>query len=119
MTRKEENAELIYKEESYAIIGACFEVYKNKGCGSTNRSTTNAWRSSLNSREFHSYQTTGKFAVSQSHAGSRPAANWVCFSTFVITKTGIRPPPAPKPRTRRSPPVQSSVSFRRLSRPTK
>lgn len=26
-------AEIIYKEESYEIIGACFEVYKNKGCG--------------------------------------------------------------------------------------
>ena len=26
-------ADLIYKEESYAIIGACFEVYKDKGCG--------------------------------------------------------------------------------------
>ncbi len=26
-------AELIYKDESYAIIGACFEVYKDKGCG--------------------------------------------------------------------------------------
>ncbi len=25
--------ELIYKEESYAIIGACFNVYKDKGCG--------------------------------------------------------------------------------------
>ena len=25
--------ELIYKEESYRIIGACFEVYKEKGCG--------------------------------------------------------------------------------------
>ena len=24
---------LIYREESYAIIGACFEVYKEKGCG--------------------------------------------------------------------------------------
>jgi GxxExxY protein len=24
---------LIYREESYRIIGACFEVYKNKGCG--------------------------------------------------------------------------------------
>jgi GxxExxY protein len=24
---------LIYKEESYAIMGACFEVYKEKGCG--------------------------------------------------------------------------------------
>src|SRR5216117_3795465 len=33
MTPKEDKAELIYKEESYAIIGACFEVYKNKGCG--------------------------------------------------------------------------------------
>ena len=33
MTRKEDKAKLIYKEESYAIIGACFEIYKNKGCG--------------------------------------------------------------------------------------
>jgi GxxExxY protein len=25
--------EIIYKQESYAIIGACFEVYNEKGCG--------------------------------------------------------------------------------------
>src|SRR5262249_22269357 len=25
--------ELIYQEESYRILGACFEVYKEKGCG--------------------------------------------------------------------------------------
>lgn len=25
--------ELIFKEECYRIIGACFEVYKDKGCG--------------------------------------------------------------------------------------
>jgi len=25
--------ELIYKDESYRIMGACFEVYKEKGCG--------------------------------------------------------------------------------------
>jgi GxxExxY protein len=24
---------IVYKEESYAILGACFEVYKEKGCG--------------------------------------------------------------------------------------
>ena len=24
---------IIYKEEIYAIMGACFEVYKEKGCG--------------------------------------------------------------------------------------
>ena len=28
-------AELIFREESYQIIGACFEVYKTKGCGFT------------------------------------------------------------------------------------
>jgi GxxExxY protein len=26
-------AEIIYKDESYKITGACFEVYKEKGCG--------------------------------------------------------------------------------------
>jgi GxxExxY protein len=33
MTPKEEKPELIYKNESFAIIGACFAVYKDKGCG--------------------------------------------------------------------------------------
>ena len=28
-------AELLYREESYRIVGACFEVYKSKGCGFT------------------------------------------------------------------------------------
>ena len=26
-------AEIIFKEDAYAIIGACFEVYNDKGCG--------------------------------------------------------------------------------------
>lgn len=25
--------EIVYKTESYSIIGACFEVYNEKGCG--------------------------------------------------------------------------------------
>ncbi len=25
--------EIVYKDESYAIVGACFEVYKEMGCG--------------------------------------------------------------------------------------
>ena len=28
-----EMPELVYKEESYQIMGACFEVYKEMGCG--------------------------------------------------------------------------------------
>jgi GxxExxY protein len=30
---KRMDANIIYKEDSYRIIGACFEVYKEKGCG--------------------------------------------------------------------------------------
>ncbi|MEI9892786.1 MAG: GxxExxY protein [Chthoniobacter sp.] len=26
-------SDVLYKDESYRIIGACFEVYKDKGCG--------------------------------------------------------------------------------------
>jgi GxxExxY protein len=33
MTRNDEKVELIHKDESYAIIGGCFNVYKDKGCG--------------------------------------------------------------------------------------
>lgn len=29
-----EKKEVVYREESYTIMGACFEVYKEKGCGS-------------------------------------------------------------------------------------
>lgn len=34
-TKEHENSmeEIIYKEESYKIMGACFEVYKEKSCG--------------------------------------------------------------------------------------
>jgi len=32
MTRIAEKTPLIWKEESYAIIGACFAVYREKGC---------------------------------------------------------------------------------------
>lgn len=33
MTPKTLVPDLIFKDECYAIIGACFEVYKDKGCG--------------------------------------------------------------------------------------
>jgi hypothetical protein len=33
MTPKNLLSDLIFKDECYSIVGACFEVYKNKGCG--------------------------------------------------------------------------------------
>jgi GxxExxY protein len=32
-TRKSSETELVFKDECFAIVGACFEVYKDKGCG--------------------------------------------------------------------------------------
>ena len=34
--------EIVYKEEAYAVIGACFEVYNDKGRASWRRSIRNA-----------------------------------------------------------------------------
>jgi GxxExxY protein len=33
--KKKNMVEILYRDESYKIIGACFEVYKQKGCGFT------------------------------------------------------------------------------------
>src|SRR5947208_7778532 len=33
MTLKKIGPVVIFKDEGYAIVGACFEVYKDKGCG--------------------------------------------------------------------------------------
>ena len=33
MTPKKLAPDLIFKDECYAIVGACFAVYKDKGCG--------------------------------------------------------------------------------------
>jgi|GEM_PF-3209361 len=45
-------AETLYKEESYKIIGACFEVYKQKWPALRNLFTKNAWRSNLSFSKF-------------------------------------------------------------------
>ncbi len=29
--------DILFKEESYKIVGACFEVYREKGCGFLHR----------------------------------------------------------------------------------
>ena len=33
LKRKRRTMSLVYEEETYKILGACFEVYKEKGCG--------------------------------------------------------------------------------------
>ena len=40
-----DNENIVYKDEGYAILGACFEVYKEKAVGSLRPSIRNAWKS--------------------------------------------------------------------------
>jgi len=71
MTRKEGKAELIYKDESYAIIGACFEVYRDKGCGFLEPVYHECLEIEL---EFSTnsifVETTADVAISRPHIGS-------------------------------------------------
>lgn len=44
---------LLYEEESYAILGACFDVYKEKGCGFLESVYQECLEIKLNSRKSH------------------------------------------------------------------
>ena len=71
MTRTEEKAELIYKDESYAIIGACFAVYRDKGCGFLERvlSWVPADRVRISTNSIF-VETTANIAIPWPHIGS-------------------------------------------------
>ena len=45
--------DLIFKEETYAIIGACFQVYKDKGCGFLEPVYQECMEIELNYRKIH------------------------------------------------------------------
>jgi hypothetical protein len=47
ITPKKLAPDFIFKDECYAIVGACFEVYKDKGCAFTSLRIRNV--SALNS----------------------------------------------------------------------
>ncbi len=36
--------QIIYRVESYEIMGACFEVYEEKGCGFLKPFTRSVWK---------------------------------------------------------------------------
>jgi len=46
-------AEILFKEESYKIIGACFEVYEQKVCGFTEPVIKSVYKSNLRYKRFH------------------------------------------------------------------
>jgi GxxExxY protein len=52
MTPKQLSPDFIFKDECYAIVGACFEVYKDKRCGFCEPCTRNVLASNSSTAEF-------------------------------------------------------------------
>jgi GxxExxY protein len=77
--------EIIYKKESYAIIGACFEVYNEKGCGFLEP----VYQECLGIEfEYQHIPTIGKSSVSLSYRGrilkQTYEPDYVCFGKIIL-----------------------------------
>ena len=68
--------EIIYKKESHAIIGACFEVYNEKGSG-----FLNAWASNLSTSGFRqslNHRYRGRILMQTYEP------DYVCFEKIIV-----------------------------------
>jgi GxxExxY protein len=78
-------AEIIYKKESYAIIGTCFEVYNEKGCGFLEP----VYQECLGLEfEYQHIPAIGKSSVSLSYRGrilrQTYEPDYVCFGKIIL-----------------------------------
>jgi GxxExxY protein len=77
--------EIIYKKESYAIVGACFEVYNEKGCGFLEP----VYQESLGIEFDHQeIPAIGKPALTLSYRGrilqQTYQADYICFGKVIV-----------------------------------
>src|SRR5437016_39549 len=84
--------EIIYKKESYAIIGACFEVYNEKGCGFLEPVYQECLGIEL---EYQQIPAISKPSLTLSYRGriltQRYAPDFVCFEKIIVeTESGLR-----------------------------
>ena len=77
--------ELIYKEESYRIIAACFEVYKEKGCGFLEPVYHECLELEL---RFHSIPFRAQMLIALAYKGQplkqRYLADLICFDKILV-----------------------------------
>ena len=82
-------AEIIYKQESYAIIGACFEVYNEKGCGFLEPVYQECLRKIIVEPKAVAALTDEHRAVTGLSACNR-LRTWVAGEFWTLPETGIR-----------------------------
>ena len=77
--------EIIYKKESYAIVGACFELYNEKGCGFLEP----VYQECLGIEfEYQQIPAIGKPSLTLSYRGrilnQTYQADYVCFGKIIL-----------------------------------
>ena len=76
--------EIIHKSESYAIIGACFEVYNEKGCGFLEPFIRSAWASSLNISGFRQSPRSLTLSYRGRTLKQTYEPDYVCFEKIIV-----------------------------------
>ncbi len=77
--------EILFKDESYAIMGACFEVYKERGCGFLEAVYQECLEMELTDRKIpHQAQAPLSLAYKGRPLKSRYLADFVCFDKIIV-----------------------------------
>lgn len=78
-------ADLIYPEESYKIVGACFEVHNDKGCGFLEPVYQECLEIELNYQEIH-FQAKPELKLTyRGHTlKKRYEPDFVCFDKIIV-----------------------------------
>jgi GxxExxY protein len=78
-------ADLIYQDECYQIMGACFEVYKEKGCGFLESVYQECLEIELKAREiFFAAKQVIRLTYKEQHLTQTFAADFICLDKIVL-----------------------------------
>ena len=72
-------AEIVFKDESYQIMGACFEVYKEMGCGFLERVYQECLERELTRFMITSFSDSKEFGEKNSRFNMRQKASILPF----------------------------------------
>ena len=77
--------EIICKEESYAIMGACFEVYREKGCGFLESVYQECLAVELGLQKVPYDEQVGLALEYKGHPlGQRYVADYICYERIIL-----------------------------------
>lgn len=83
--------ELLYKEESYAIIGACFEVYKEKGNGFVEPVSQECLELEMTAKEIpFTAQGALKLTYKGTELKQRYIPDFLCFDRVILEIKAVK-----------------------------